>query len=87
MSAKNLRRLLDTLQLEIVSTMDILNDLRDSPEFELYTLSTQNSTLLDEVAAEQGRAIAAEIVELEATAEKLMAEITELTGKEEPVIG
>ena len=85
--AKNLRRLLDTLQLEIVSTMEMLNDLRDSPEFELYALSVQQPALLDEVAAEQGRAIAAEIVELEVTAEKLKAEIAELTGEDDQVIG
>ena len=84
--AKSLRLLLDTLQLEIVSTMDMLNELRESPEYELYTLSTNKPTLLDEVAAEQGRAIAAEVVELEAKAEKLRAEIVELTGEGEPVI-
>lgn len=85
-AAKNLRRLLDTLQLEIVSTMELINDLRDSPEFELYTLSIEKPTLLDDVAAAQGRVIAAEIVELEAAAEKLKAEIAELTGEDEPVI-
>jgi DNA polymerase III epsilon subunit-like protein len=85
--SKNLRRLLDTLQLEIVTTMDMLNDLRDSPEFELYTLSTQKPTLLDEVAAEQGRTIASEIVELEAKAEKLKSEIADLTGGGASTIG
>lgn len=85
--SRNLRRLLDTLQLEIVSTMDMLNDLRQSPEFELYTLSIQKPSLLEEVAAEQGRAIAAEIAELETKAEKLKEEISELTGNEESVIG
>lgn len=86
LAAKNLRRLLDTLQLEIVSTMEMLNDLRDSPEYELYTLSTQKPTLLDEVAAEQVRAIAVEIVELEVMAEKLKEEITKLTGEDGSVI-
>lgn len=85
--SKNLRRLLDTLQLEIVTTMDMLNNLRESPEFELYKLSTQKPTLLNEVAAEQGRKIEAEIAELTAKAEKLKAEITELTGEDELVIG
>ena len=78
--SKNLRRLLDTLQLEIVTTMDLLNDLRDSPEFELYTLSIQKPTLLNEVAAEQVKTIAAEIVALEVKAENLKSEIAELTG-------
>ena len=85
--AKNLRRLLDTLQLEIVSTIEMINDLRDSPEFELSALSSKNPTLLDEIAAEQSKAIAAELIELTATAEKLKVEITELTGNTDPVIG
>lgn len=85
--SKNLRRLLDTLQLEIVSTMDLLNELHESPEFELYSLSTKKPTLLEEVAAEQGRELAAEIVELTAMAEKLKADIAELAGENEPVIG
>jgi DNA polymerase III alpha subunit (gram-positive type) len=86
-AVKNLRRLLDTLQLEIVSTLEMLNDLRESPEFELHTLSIKNPKLLDEVAEEQGRSIAAEIVEMEATAARLKAEIAELIGEDEPIIG
>ena len=43
-------------------------------------MNMQKPTLLDEVAAEQGKTIAAEIVELEAKAEKLKAEIAELSG-------
>lgn len=85
--SKNLRRLPDTLQLQIVSTMDALNNLRASPEFELHTLNSKKPTMLEEVAAEQSRAIAAEIAELEAKAEKLKAEIIELTGEDAQAIG
>jgi DNA polymerase-3 subunit epsilon len=84
--SKNLRRLADTLQLEIVSIMDMINELHDSPEYELYTLSHKKPTLLDEVASEQIKVIASEIMELEAKAEKLIAEITELTGRDAPPI-
>lgn len=35
---KNLRRLFDTLKLEIVTTLESLNALHDSAEFELYRL-------------------------------------------------
>ena len=38
---KGLRRLLDTLQIEIVAALESLNDLRGSPEFELYQLSAR----------------------------------------------
>lgn len=79
---RSLRRLLDTLQLEIVSTMELLSELRESPEYKLYSLSKENPTLLEEVAAEQRRVIESEISELEAKAEKLKTEIAELTGAE-----
>ena len=80
---KNLRRLLDTLQIEIVTVMDSLNDLHDSPEFELYQLSARKPSLLDEIASEQAKAIAAEIAELESQAAQLQAEIAELAGDSE----
>ena len=80
---KNLRRLLDTLQIEIVTAMESLNDLHGSAEFELYELSARKPTLLEEVAAEQAKVIAAEIAELESQASQLQAEITELAGDSE----
>lgn len=87
MEVKTLRRLLDTLQVEIVSTLDLLSELRESPEFELYTLSTRNPDFLVEVAEERGRVISAEIVELEAQANRLKAEIAELTDGGDAAIG
>ena len=80
---KNLRRLLDTLQIEIVTAMESLNDLHGSPEFELYELSARKPSLLDEVAAEQAKVIATEIAELESQASQLQADITELAGDSE----
>lgn len=80
---KNLRRLLDALQIEIVSTMESLNDLHDSPEFELYQLSVRKPSLLDDVASEQAKVIATEIAQLESQAAQLQAEIAELAGDSE----
>ena len=77
---KALGRLLDTLRIEIVTVMDSLNDLHDSPEFELYQLSAHKPSLLDEVASRQALAIDAEIAELESRAAELNAEIAELAG-------
>lgn len=79
----NLRRLLDTLQIEIVTAMESLNDLHDSPEFELYQLSARKPSLLDDIAAEQTKVIAAEIAQLESQAAQLQAEIAELAGSDE----
>jgi len=84
--AKNLRRLFDTLQIEVLATMEMLNDLYESAEFELHTLSTKNPTLLDEVSAAQSKAIEDEIKELQATADQLKTEIAELTGENDQAI-
>jgi DNA polymerase III epsilon subunit-like protein len=83
---KNLRRLLDTLQLEIVSTLDSLNVLHESAEFELAQLFAKTPELLEEVAAGQIAAITAEIDRLQAQAEQLEAEIAALTGDPEVAI-
>ena len=56
----NLRRLFDTLQLEIVTTMELMNSLHASSEFELYQMSAKRPTLLDEIAAEQVKLISQE---------------------------
>ena len=83
---KTLRRLFDTLQLQIVTTIETRNALHESSEFELHKLSSKKPGLLEEVAAAQIQAIATEIVQLESQAEKLDAEISELTGANEPPI-
>jgi len=77
---EHLRRLFETLQLEIVSIMDSLNELCESSDFALHQLSAKQPRLLEEVAAEQAKAIDAEIATLDAEAARLEAEIKELTG-------
>jgi DNA polymerase-3 subunit epsilon len=84
--AENLRRLFETLQLEIVSIMDALNELCESSDFALHQLSAQQPSLLEEVAAEQAKAIDAEITQLEAEAARLAVEIKELTGANDQLI-
>ena len=84
---KLLRRLYETLQLEIVSTMDALNELYESSDYTLYRLSTEQPSLLEDVAKEQAIAINAEIAQLEEAAKRLDAEINELTGINDNKIG
>jgi len=79
---KNLRRLLDTLQLEIVATLDSRNALHESAEFELCQLCTQTPGLLQDVAAGQMEVMAAEIAQLQAQAGQLDADIAALTGED-----
>ena len=77
---KSMRKLYATLQLEIVEVLDAINRLRESADFELYSLSQRKPELLQDVADDQIKAIAAEIADLEAEAEQLKREIIELTG-------
>jgi len=82
---RTLHKLLATLQLEVVNMIESLNSLHGTSEYELYKLSVKQPGLLQEVADEQINAIAGEIIELETEAERLKAEIVELTGADDPV--
>lgn len=84
--ANSLRRLLDTLRLEILTTLDLQNDLHESSEFTLYQLSAKKPGLLKEVAAAQTKALEEEIAQLQAKAEQLKVEIAELMGNAGPAI-
>jgi len=75
-----LRRLYETLQLEIISVLESLEVLRESPDYELAQLSERKSSLLDELAAERKRLLENEIVQLEEKAGQLAQEIKELHG-------
>lgn len=84
--SKKLRRLLDTLQVEIVATLEMLNALHASPEYELHALSAKEPNFLDEVAAKQRVNMDLEIADLESRAESLQSEISELTGSDQELI-
>ena len=75
-----LRRLYETLQLEIISVIESLNQLRESPDYELCQLSGQKAGVLDELASERARLLEQESAKLEQQAERLEAEIKELNG-------
>jgi DNA polymerase-3 subunit epsilon len=75
-----LRRLYETLQLEIISVIESLNQLRESPDYELCQLSGQKAGVLDDLASERARLLDQESKELEQQAERLADEIKELNG-------
>ena len=75
-----LRRLYETLQLEIITVIESLNQLRESPEYELCQISEQKSAVLDELAAERTKLLETESSELEKQADRLAKEIKELNG-------
>ena len=68
-----LRKLWESLELEILRVLEATNRLRASPEFELYALTAKQPALLEK-----------EISRLASEAERLGREIGELTGKAGP---
>jgi hypothetical protein len=77
-----LRRLHETLQVEIVAVINSLNRLRESPDYELCQLSEQKPGVLDELAAERAEILDKESAELEQQVTRLAEEIKELSGAE-----
>lgn len=77
-----LRRLHETLQLEIIAVLEALNRLRESPDYELCQLSEKKPGLLDELAAERKALLEKQSGELQQQADKLADEIRELSGVE-----
>jgi DNA polymerase-3 subunit epsilon len=82
-----LRRLYETLQLEIIGVIEALGQLRESPEYELWQISDKKPSVLDELAAERAKALEKERAELEKEAERLAGEIQELAGEAPARIG
>jgi hypothetical protein len=82
----SLRKLLDTLNTEIINKLEALNNLRESSDYELYQRCHRQSGLLDEVGADLAKGISAEIARLETEAEKLKGEIAELIGTDETLM-
>lgn len=76
-----LRRLHESLQLEIIAGLEALNRLRESPGYEHCQLSEKKPGLLDELAAERKQLLEKETGELQQQADKLAEEIKELGGK------
>ena len=76
-----MRRLHETLQLEIIAVIEALNQLRESPDYELCQLSERNPGVLDELAAERKKLLEKESAELQQQGDKLAEEIEELSGE------
>jgi hypothetical protein len=75
------------LQLEIISVIESLNQLRESQDYELCQLSGQKAGVLEELASERAGLLDQESAELEQQAERLAAEIKELNGEAADRIG
>ena len=74
---KALPKLYASLQLEILNLLEMLNQLHESPDHELLTLSQKKPQLIAEVAAQQRKLISGEIAALNEEAARLQKEIAE----------
>ena len=75
-----LRQLLAALQARILTTLEALENLRASGEYELYQLSRERPDFLETLAEQQAQDLTTEIGGLEEEATQLAAEIESLTG-------
>jgi uncharacterized membrane protein len=66
--------------VRLLATLEELDRLRESHDYELHRLSQQRPELLDQVADAQAETLRAEIATLETEADRLAEEITALTG-------
>jgi DNA polymerase-3 subunit epsilon len=82
---EDLRNLLESLQYRIVSTLDALNELQESPECELHRLSSLHPNYLDQVVKVHADSLAGEIIDLETRAARIEQEINELLGSGSPM--
>ena len=70
-----------------MAVIESLNQLRESPDYELCQISEQKPGVLEELAAERAALLAQESAELEGQAKRLAEEIRELSGTDGALFG
>ena len=84
---EQLRRLWESIELEIIRVLDAINQLKESPDYELHRLTTQTPAFFDETVRRHVEGLEKEVAALETEAEDLAKEIEELTGEAAAGIG
>ena len=79
---KALRRLLEMLQIKIVEVIEATDQLKESPDYELYSLAQRDGSVIETVSRQQEQQIEAECSKLSEEAEELAKQMEELTGEE-----
>ena len=79
---KTLRRLLEALEIKIAEVIESTIQLKESPDYELHSMSQRDPTILETVSEKQKQEIEAECAKLKAEASDLETQIEELTGEE-----
>jgi len=78
---KELRALYEYLQARILEIIETLDDLRTSPEMEIFQEVEQDEKVIDRIAATQRDELEQEIATLQAEAERAGEEARELAGE------
>ncbi len=78
---RDLRSLYEHLQVRILELIEGLDDLRASPDYELYEFAEKDATVIEQVVSVQRAEFESEINTLQAEADRLAAEIEELVGE------
>jgi len=76
--AARLEKLLESLELEILTVLEATNQLRESPEFEFYQLTTKRAEMFEGVVSKQTALLEKEISRLKTEADRLGEEIEAL---------
>jgi DNA polymerase-3 subunit epsilon len=76
-----LRRLHETLQLEIIAVIESLEQLKESAEYELCGIVEQRPGVLEELASKRAKLLENESAELQRQADTLADGIKELSGQ------
>lgn len=79
---EHLQKLLNSLEAEILTVIEALNVLHESPAYKLYKIVEEDPAALEELVELQAQAVREEVAKLKSEAERLKAEISELTGQE-----
>ena len=70
----------ESIELEIVRVLEAMNELRESPDNELYRLTERSPGFFDETVGRHLESLETELAALQREAEALAGEIEELTG-------
>ena len=70
----------ESIELEIVRVLEAMNELHESPDYELHRLTEQTPEFFDETVGRHLESLETELAALQGEAETLAGEIEELTG-------
>jgi hypothetical protein len=76
-----LRSLYEHLQARILELIETLDEVRASPDYEIFQVAEQDAAVIERIAAAQRAELEEEIGELGAEAERLAGEVGELVGE------